>query len=124
MSMGFICNFSELIVSTELTSYDVNKLVNLMVKATEVIQARLFQPWLKSPFIYRLLGFKKTEDNLVSTTTAFMKEVGLQDLPCRILYIGQFVTGSFRIAEPSGLHSRQGPSTLELSYSINLNKHV
>jgi predicted nucleotidyltransferase len=83
--MGFICNFSELIVSTELTSYDVNKLVNLMAKATEVIQARLFQPWLKSPFIYRLLGFKKTEDNVVSTTTAFMKEVGLQDLPCSIL---------------------------------------
>jgi hypothetical protein len=124
MSMGFICNFSELIVSTELTSYDVNKLVNLMAKATEVIQARLFQPWLKSPFIYRLLGFKKTEDNLVSTTTAFMKEVGLQDLPCSIFYIGQFVTGSFRIAEPSGLQSRQGPSTLELSYVIKLNKHV
>jgi hypothetical protein len=81
--MRLVCNFSELIGSIELTSDDVHKLVSLIAKTTEVVQARMFQPWLKSPFIYRLLGFKKTEDYVFSTTTAFMQDVSLQDFPYR-----------------------------------------
>jgi hypothetical protein len=73
--MGRVCNFSELIGSFEINSDELNQIVSLMAKAIELVQARLFQPWLKIPFIYRLLGFKKMENNFFSNTTEIGQEV-------------------------------------------------
>jgi hypothetical protein len=73
--MGRICNFSELIGSFEINSDELNQIVSLMAKVIELVQARLFQPWLKIPFMYRLLGFKKMEDNMISNTNALGQEV-------------------------------------------------
>jgi hypothetical protein len=73
--MGRVCNFSELIGSFEINSGELNQIVSLMAKVIELVQARLFQPWLKIPFMYRLLGFKKMEDNMISNTNALGQEV-------------------------------------------------
>jgi hypothetical protein len=58
-----------------MNSDELNQIVSLMAKVIVLVQARLFQPWLKIPFMYRLLGFKKMEDNMISNTNALGQEV-------------------------------------------------